>query len=126
MWIHYNPNPKSKNTGDCAVRSISKALDVDWNGAKLLLDAYSMDEAEVETSDLVWGRILAEHGFLMESLYCENGCNLEGFCQSHPRGLYVVKLPNHVVCVVDGCYYDSWDSGKEIPIYCWRKQIENM
>ena len=45
MWIHYNPNPKSKNTGDCAVRSISKALDVDWNKAKLLLDAYSMDEA---------------------------------------------------------------------------------
>lgn len=121
MWIQYNPNPKEKNTGDCAVRAVSKALSIDWNKAKLLLDVYSMDEAEVETSDLVWGRILAENGFEMQALYCNDGCDLNGFCKHHPIGTYVVKLPNHVVCVVDGCYYDSWDSGREVPIYCWRK-----
>lgn len=122
MYVFYNPNPKDKRTGDCAVRALSKALDMSWQEAKLLLDAYSMDEAEVETSDLVWGRILSEHGFVMQSLYCNDGCTLEGFCQTHPKGVYVVKLPNHVVCVVDGCYHDSWDSGNEVPLYCWRKK----
>lgn len=121
MWKFYNPNPKEKNTGDCAVRAVSKALGIDWNKAKVLLDVYSMDEAEVETSDLVWGRILAENGFEMQAVYCNDGCDLKGFCKHHPIGTYVVKLPNHVVCVIDGCYYDSWDSGKEVPIYCWRK-----
>lgn len=121
LWIRYNPNPKDKNTGDCAVRALAKALDVDWEKAKLLLDVYSMSEAEVETSDLVWGRILSENGFVMETLYCNNGCTLSGFCESHPKGIYVVKLPNHVVCVEDGFYFDSWDSGNEVPLYCWRK-----
>ena len=121
MWKYYNPNPKDKNTGDCAVRAISKALGVSWEKAKILLDVYSMDEAEVETSDLVWGRILAEHGFKMQALYCNDGCTLNGFCEHNPNGVYVVKLPNHVVCVADGDFYDSWDSGNESPIYCWRE-----
>lgn len=86
-----------------------------------MLDVYSMDEAEVETSDIVWGRILAENGFSMMTLYCNDGCTLEGFCEHSPNGVYVVKLPNHVVTVVDGCFYDSWDSGAEVPLYCWRK-----
>jgi hypothetical protein len=122
MWVYYNPNPKNKNTGDCAVRAISKAFDVSWDKAKTYLDAYSMDEAEVETSDIVWGRILSEHGFRMQSVYCEScRCNLIDFCRNHPVGKYVVKLPNHVVCVENGDYYDSWDSGNEVPIYCWCK-----
>lgn len=122
MWIYYNPNPKGKNTGDCAVRALSKALNTDWEHAKLQLDAYSMVEAEVETSDIVWSRILAENGFDMIALYCGDGCTLESFCQRNQEGIFVVKLPNHVVCVVDGNYYDSWDSGKEVPLYCWRKR----
>lgn len=121
LWKYYNPNPKDKNTGDCAVRAIAKAMDITWEKAKLLLDAYSMEAAEVETSDLVWGRILAEHGFRMKALYCNDGCTLEGLCRKYPMGVYVVKLPNHVVCIENGNYYDSWDSGKEIPIYCWEK-----
>lgn len=122
MWKYFNPNPLEKNTGDCAVRAISKALDIPWHVAKVLLDVCSMELAEVETSDLVWGRILDIHGFKMKSLYCTEGCTLEGFCKKNPKGTFVVKLPNHVVCVVDGCYYDSWDSGKENPIYCWEEE----
>lgn len=29
-FIYYNPNPMSRIVGDCAVRAISKALDIDW------------------------------------------------------------------------------------------------
>jgi hypothetical protein len=25
------------------------------------------------------------------------------------------------VCAVDGFYYDSWDSGQEIPVYYWTR-----
>lgn len=121
MWVYYNPNPKEKNTGDCAVRAISKALDVTWEKAKLLLDVYSMEEYEVETSDIVWGRILAENGFTMESVFCNDGCTLEGFCQRNPVGVFVVKLPNHVVCVKDGKAFDSWNSLAESPLYCWKR-----
>ena len=33
MYEFYEPNPVSSNVGDCAVRAISKALDIDWEKA---------------------------------------------------------------------------------------------
>lgn len=33
------------------------------------------------------------------------------FAKSHPTGRYIVKVAHHVVAVVDGVYYDTWDSG---------------
>lgn len=121
MWIEYNPNPKHKNTGDCAVRAISKAFDVTWDKSKAFLDVYSMELSEVETSDLVWGKILHEHGFKMKAVYGIYN-TLESFCRINNKGIYVVKLPNHVVTVIDGNYYDSWNSGNEVPLYCWYKR----
>ena len=44
------------------------------------------------------------------------------FCNDHPKGAYILALSSHVVAVVDGCYYDTWDSGQEIPIYYWTKK----
>lgn len=32
-----------------------------------------------------------------------------------------ILIDGHVVCVQDGYYYDSWDSGNEIPIYYWER-----
>lgn len=26
-------------------------------------------------------------------------------------------------CVIDGVYYDSWDSGREVPLYYWQKKL---
>jgi hypothetical protein len=28
----------------------------------------------------------------------------------------------HVVAVIDGNYYDTWDSGDEVPIALWKKE----
>ena len=44
------------------------------------------------------------------------------FCEDNPLGTFVLAIHEHVVCVVDGDYYDSWDSGGEIPIYYWTKE----
>lgn len=120
MHRYYNPNPLKKNTGDCAVRAISKALGITWEKAKILIDAYSFKQGEVETSDTVWGAILNDSGFVDKKISF-NSCTLAEFCNDHPHGVYVVKLPGHVVTVVDGDYYDSWDSGGEVPLYYWEK-----
>lgn len=42
------------------------------------------------------------------------------FCEDNPDGVYILAIAGHAVCVVGGHYYDSWDSGGEIPIYYWR------
>ena len=34
----------------------------------------------------------------------------------------VWRYAGHVVCVKDGNYYDTWQSGDEVPIYAWVKE----
>nr|DAW82566.1 MAG TPA: hypothetical protein [Caudoviricetes sp.] len=36
--------------------------------------------------------------------------------------MYVLALSSHVVCVEDGTYFDTWDSGSEIPLFYWAKE----
>ena len=41
----------------------------------------------------------------------------EQFAKDHPEGTYIVATGSHVVCVQDGDYYDTWDSGHDVPSY---------
>ena len=36
---------------------------------------------------------------------------VDSFAKDHPNGSYILSVANHVVAVVDGKYYDTWDSG---------------
>mgnify|MGYP003290692952 CR=1 FL=1 len=40
-------------------------------------------------------------------------CTLNEFAIAHPFGTYICKMRRHIVAVVDGFYYDSWDSGNK-------------
>lgn len=37
MFIEFQNNPCGRRVGDCAVRAISKALDVSWESAYIML-----------------------------------------------------------------------------------------
>jgi hypothetical protein len=36
------------------------------------------------------------------------------FCYDNPKGSFLVGTGTHVVAVIDGDYYDAWDSGNEV------------
>lgn len=121
-WIYYNPNPAGRNTEDCQIRALSKALDCTWDEAKTLISMMGLHEKDIDTADHVWGGVLYEHGFRDYKVPFGRGeKTLEEFAEKHPTGIYVVKLSGHVVTVADGKYYDTWDSGKCVPIYYWTK-----
>ena len=40
----------------------------------------------------------------------------------HPDGVYVLGLQGHVVTVVDGLYYDTWDSGERLVLNYWKRE----
>ena len=48
--------------------------------------------------------------------------SVKEFTQSHPRGTYVLALDGHAVCVEDGDYYDTWDSGDEMLLYYLKRR----
>ena len=124
VWIEYNPNPAGRNVGDCAVRAISKALNIDWETAYALIALNGYLMGDVISSNSVWGAVLRQHGFSRSAIpnTCPDCYTAEDFCMENPRGVYVLGFGNHVATVVDGKLYDSWDSSKEIPQYYWRKE----
>ena len=123
MFKYYNPNPMNKRVGDCVIRAVSKALDWDWNDTytALCLQGYVM--SDLPSSNQIWGAFLRKQGFLRNVIpnECPDCYTVEDFCKDHPIGVYVLGTGSHAVAVVDGFYYDAWESGREQPIYYYEK-----
>lgn len=76
---------------------------------------------DMPSANRVWGNVLSAHGFRRHPVETD-GVTVRDFCLDHPHGLYVLAISGHVVCVRDGDWYDSWDSGDEVPVYYWTKE----
>lgn len=79
---------------------------------------------DLPNSDAVWGAFLKSRGFRRFAIpdTCPDCYTVADFAEDHPDGTYAVGTGSHVVAVTDGGnYFDSWDSGSEVPIFYWRK-----
>lgn len=124
MWIEYNPNPVQRRVGDCSIRAISKALNIDWETAYALIAVNGYAMGDMPSSDSVWGSVLRQNGFYREAIpnscpYCYTAAD---FSRDHPKGVFVLGFGGHVATVVNGDLYDSWNSSNEIPQFYWYKK----
>lgn len=125
-YIYYNPNPTGRTVGDCAVRAVAKALNVDWETAYIMIMINGYGMGDMPSSDSVWGSVLRQNGFYRKAIpdTCPDCYTAEDFCRDHSDGVYVLGFGGHVATVVDGDLYDSWDSSHNIPQYFWYKKEE--
>lgn len=123
MYVFANPNPRGALVGDCAVRAIAIALGLTWDDAYTVLADYGFRLKNLPNADSVWGELLKDQGYIRKAIpdTCPACYTVRDFCVDHPKGTYVLGTGSHVVTVIDGDYYDSWDSGSESPIMYWRK-----
>lgn len=124
MFIKYNPNPENRQVGDCTVRALSKALNQSWEKTytELALQGFLM--CDMPSANHVWGAYLKSKGFTRRFLpdECPECFSVSDFCKKYPNGVFILAIDGHVVCVIDGFYYDTWDSSHEIPIYYWERK----
>lgn len=123
-FVFYNPNPAGKQVGDCPVRAIAKATGQSWDEAYTGLCVQGLAMGDMPSANSVWGAYLRQHGFTRHVVpnTCPDCYTVAEFAEEHPNGVYVLGLSSHVVCVKDGDYLDSWDSGAEIPLLYWQKE----
>lgn len=122
LYQTYNPNPKKSRVGDCTVRAICKATGKEWNEVYCALSAYGLDCKDMPSANHVWGKYLRGQGFRRHIIDDDiEGYTVADFCRDHPKGTYILAIDGHVVCAADGLYYDSWDSGQEIPVFYWTR-----
>lgn len=125
MWKIYNPNPASmRKVGDCAVRAVAKALDVDWETAYVKLCTNGLAMGDMPNANNVIASVLRQNGFKRIDIPadCPDCYTVYDFANEHRQGTYVVGTGVHVVCIKNGNYYDSWDSGDEVIAYVWKKE----
>lgn len=127
MYVMYEPNPVRTGAIDCAVRAVSKALDVSWEKAYTMLSVNGFLMGNDPAGDEIWSSVLRQHGFKRYVVpnTCPDCYTVEDFAKDHPRGTYVVKSDNHVATVVDGLLYDSWPSQHKVVIYYWTNNKED-
>lgn len=122
-YKYFNPNPSNLSVGDCVIRAISKITSEDWKTTylKLVVQGYVM--SDLPSSNRVWGEYLKSLGFQQKLLpnTCPNCYTVEEFCQDHPIGNFVLGTGEHVIAAINGDYYDSWDSGREVPVYYFER-----
>lgn len=126
MWKKYNPNPANRATGDCTIRALTKALDVDWDTAYAMTAAAGFYRKDMPSINRTWWYVLKENGWRMELIFdrCPDCYTAEDFCRDHPEGTYVLGFDRHTAACRDGVIYDSFDSRNEVPIYYWERRGE--
>jgi len=123
-WRRFNPNPAGRSVGDCSVRAVAAALDVDWETAYVMIANNGFLMGDMPSSNTVWGAVLRQNGFSRHAIpnTCPDCYTMEQFAEEHPDGVYVVCTGNHVSTIRDGWIMDAWDSSNEVPVFYWQKE----
>ena len=123
MWIEYLNNPLGLRVGDCVIRAISKALDKSWEETYVDLCVQGFMMGDLPNSNAIFSAYLRHKGFKRHTIEdCPDCYSVDDFCQDHPKGVFVIGTGTQAVCVIDGCYYDAWQSGRETPTYYFEKE----
>jgi hypothetical protein len=129
-FIRYNNNPDHIDVGDCVIRAISTALELDWYEVHDDLCSLSRDMSDMPSSNRVWKKYLRDWG--LKEYTVETECpyclTVRDFCKLHSNGRYIVStcdyatanqiivVGSHLIPIIMGNYIDSWDSGSDIPL----------
>ena len=122
MWIRLNANPAHRRVGDCVIRAISTATGKPWVEVYDELHLVGRNVYDMMSSNETWGLYLYRMGFepFILPQACPKCITVREFTRHFPVGTYIIGTGNHAVAVIDGDYYDTWDSGDTVPAYFFK------
>lgn len=123
MFVEVNPNPNGIYVEDCVVRAICIATNRTWDDVYWDICIEGGIIKNMPSVNAVWGSYLKRIGFEVFQLptNCPNCYTIRRFCKDNGKGTFILATGSHVVAVIDGDYYDTWNSGDEMPIHVWRR-----
>ena len=123
-YKHVNVNRLGKNAGDCTVRAIALATGKTWGETywDLCLQGYIL--AEMPSINSTWGAYLMEKGWKHHRLQdtCPFCYTVRDFAEEHSIGTYIVGTGSHVICIKNGDWLDTWDSGEKTVMFYFSQE----
>ena len=115
----YNMNSSNKRVGDCFKRALALAFKKDYDVVKNELNKMVRNGQAWRNNDYnTLAKYIKQNGGkqLVDGTYDDS--SVKKFCEEHPVGTYLVftnkdqkaHFSNHIVAIIDGDAYDSWDS----------------
>ena len=128
----YNANTRDSNVGDCVKRSLSVAFRTDYDEVSRELNRIKRDIGGIAFNNLrVVDQFLSRRNITTTAswttIQAGERPTVEVFADEHPIGTFLLLSgdpkeaqfhgrTNHMVCIVDGVIYDSWDSRNEVVV----------
>lgn len=125
---YYQPNKKDikDKYGDCVIRALTKAMDKTWVEVFDELVPIAREVQCYPSNDRCWIKYLENNGFVKGTLRVKAGQKRftpSTFASKYSKGTYALSLAHHLVTVVDGTYYDTWDCGDNAVYTYWKKEV---
>lgn len=127
MYKYFQPNKKDLKDeyGDCAIRAFCKATNSEWLEAydymwqisrtvQCPMNCKTGFETVVKSKGFTYGKISNAKGTKRPTV--------KSFADTHKHGIYICVVSNHYVTIVNGNYYDTWDSGDKCLYGYWYKE----
>lgn len=125
-YKYYQPNSKDLKDkyGDCVIRALTKVTGKEWLQVFEELVPIAKDFQCMPNGKPCYEAYLKQNGFTYQGVSNAKGTKrptVDRFAKDHPQGVYFLRVANHCVAVVDGIYYDTWDSGTKSLYGYWSK-----
>lgn len=128
MYKNKNLNPSGRRTTDCVIRAIAMTCGADWGTIYDELARAGKSVSDMMDANHVWIRWLERHGFTLHAIpdRCPDCYTVRRFCADHPEGTFVLGTGDHAIAVIDGDWYDTFDSGDMVPIFYLRRRYDGL
>jgi len=108
--------------GDCVVRAISIALNLDYKETYLELARRQKEltgkrSARNGVHKEVYDKFLKERGWVWHSAPKFDG--RKAYHHDMPQGVVIVRMARHLAAVIDGTVHDSWNSTHKMVYGYW-------
>lgn len=106
--VYYNRNPDGNRENDCVTRAISLACDIPYADVRKML-FHTAKLLNCEKLCVMCYKFLIEDVLKCKRVNCD-GMMPADFADLNPRGIYLLRVSGHIICLINGCIYDIFDS----------------
>lgn len=106
MYKYHNANKYKHSINDCTIRAISVATGSTWD------DVYEELSTEARHMGLMMDSVEFIEQYLDDRYErtCHYSKTVNEFIEEFPQGIYLLSMPGHLSCVIDGVNIDTFDT----------------
>lgn len=121
-YIEFNNHPKELKTTDCVVRSMSKAFDKDYLETRRELNRVKRELGfkSYKERKFIYKYLNNYERIILKAVKGQPRVRGYDFAEKYSKGTYILSMAGHLVTLVDGNIYDSWDSRYKVVYTAWK------